>query len=115
MTVARCPRPDLVRPARPWLPVARGLAPLGLLARPLAAQVTTTPPPAPAVTAPSAAAQSAPAQSTLPAQLTDAEFWRMVTEFSEPSGYFQSDNLVGNELTLQEVIPELKRTTSPNG
>jgi hypothetical protein len=52
---------------------------------------------------------------SIPAQISDADFWRMVTEFSEPGGYFRSDNLVGNELTLQEVIPDLKKATSPNG
>jgi len=65
--------------------------------------------PARAITPPTAAPQS------LPAQLSDADFWRMVTEFSEPGGYFRSDNLVGNELTLQEVIPDLTRATSPHG
>ena len=39
----------------------------------------------------------------------------MISDFSEPGGYFRSDNLVGNELTLQEVIPDLKKATSPNG
>ena len=76
----------------------------------LGAQATTAQPPAakPAPAPPAAA-------STIPAQLSDAEFWRMISEFSEPGGYFRSDNLVGNELTLQEVIPNLIRETSPNG
>lgn len=46
----------------------------------------------------------------LPARLTDGEFWKMVTDFSEPGGYFRSDNLVSNELTFQHVIPELIKT-----
>jgi len=29
---------------------------------------------------------------TLPTQLTDAAFWKMITEFSEPDGYFQLEN-----------------------
>lgn len=67
-----------------------------------------------AVPAGAVAPSSAPAQA-LPARISDAEFWRMITEFSEPGGYFRSDNLVGNELTLQEVIPELMKATAPHG
>ncbi len=43
----------------------------------------------------------------VPARLSDADFWRMVTEFSEGDGYFPSDNLVSNELTFQWVIPRV--------
>jgi len=28
----------------------------------------------------------------LPAQLSDEAFWNMINEFSEPNGYFRSDN-----------------------
>jgi hypothetical protein len=55
------------------------------------------------------------AAQDIPAKLADSTFWRMVTEFSEPDGYFRSENLVGNEMSLQYVIPELKRTTKPGG
>jgi hypothetical protein len=64
------------------------------------------------------AATLAPAQnqsSTVPNRLTDAEFWRFVTDFSEPGGYFRSDNFVSNETSFQYVIPELVRTTSAGG
>jgi hypothetical protein len=44
-----------------------------------------------------------------PAALSDREFWSIVEEFSEPDGYFQSENLVGNERPLQQVIPALER------
>jgi len=37
-------------------------------------------------------ANAGPAADTLPAQLTDAEFWRIATEFSEPSGDYPYDN-----------------------
>ena len=40
-------------------------------------------------------------------RLDDAAFWRMFTEFSEPSGFFQSDNLVSNETTFPAVLPGL--------
>jgi hypothetical protein len=43
----------------------------------------------------------------LPARLTDDAYWRLVDDFSEPSGYFQSDNLVSNERRFQEVAPAL--------
>jgi len=52
---------------------------------------------------------------TLPSQLADREFWALVTESSEPDGFFRSDNLVSNERTYQEVVPELKRRILPNG
>ena len=47
----------------------------------------------------------------LPDSLSDAEFWNMVTELSEPDGEFRSDNLLSNELFFQTVIPELLRTS----
>jgi hypothetical protein len=52
---------------------------------------------------------------TLPAELGDREFWSLVTESSEPDGFFRSDNLVSNERTYQEVIPELKKRVLANG
>jgi hypothetical protein len=58
------------------------------------------------------AQRAAPAQS-LPARLSDQEFWRLVTESSEPDGYFRSDNLLSNELGFQYVIPELARRALP--
>ena len=54
------------------------------------------------------------AAARLPAQLSDREFWTLVTDLSEPGGSFRSDNLLSNELRLQYVIPELLRTT-PRG
>lgn len=47
--------------------------------------------------------------SRLPSRLTDKEFWRLVVEFSEPGGYFQSDNLVSNERPFQNVVPALRQ------
>ena len=52
---------------------------------------------------------------SLPARLTDQQFWKFVTEASEADGFFQSDNLVSNELTLQQIIPELLKERSPGG
>lgn len=51
----------------------------------------------------------------IPTQISDAEFWRMITDFSEPGGVFRSDNFVSNETTLQVVIPELQKNISAGG
>jgi hypothetical protein len=51
----------------------------------------------------------------VPAALSDAEFWRLIGDLSEPEGFFDSDNLVSNEDTFQRVIPELARTVTKGG
>jgi hypothetical protein len=53
---------------------------------------------------------SAPRASTesLPARLSDAEYWQLIEDFSEPNGFFQSDNLVSNEKAYQLAVPALK-------
>lgn len=50
------------------------------------------------------------AAETLPLQLTDQEFWKLSSEFSEQDGFFRSDNLLSNEIWLQRVIPDLTNT-----
>jgi hypothetical protein len=52
---------------------------------------------------------------SLPSHLSDQEFWRMVSEFSEDGGFFQFDNFMSNEDALQWVIPDLQRQTKPGG
>jgi hypothetical protein len=52
------------------------------------------------------ASRQAPVAS-LPERLSNQEFWRLSQDLSEPDGYFQSDNLVSNEIWFQVVIPEL--------
>ena len=49
----------------------------------------------------------------LPVRLSGAEFFKLITELSEPDGHFRSDNLVSNELNAQRVIPELTRLARP--
>ncbi len=49
------------------------------------------------------------APRSLPDRLSDQEFWRLSSEFSEANGYFQSDNLVSNERSFQYVVPVLQR------
>ena len=55
------------------------------------------------------------AADNLPKQLSDRAFWKLVTDFSEPDGFFRSDNFISNETTFQEVIPELAKRVSANG
>lgn len=53
--------------------------------------------------------------SAIPARLSDAEYWRLSSELSEPPGFFRSENLVSNEHTFQFVIPDLAKTVKPGG
>lgn len=46
---------------------------------------------------------------SLPSRLSDREYWRIVSDFSESNGFFRSDNLLSNEQYLQYVIPDLTR------
>jgi hypothetical protein len=49
----------------------------------------------------------------VPARLTDAEFWKLSTDMSEPNGSFRSDNLLSNEMGFQTIIPDLKKLVKP--
>jgi hypothetical protein len=51
----------------------------------------------------------------VPEQLSDQQFWQLVDEFSEPNGYFRSDNLLSNENAYQHVIPTLQMTLPADG
>lgn len=55
------------------------------------------------------------APRVLPTRLSDQEFWGIVTDASEPDGYFRSDNLTSNELWYQRVIPDLLARTRAGG
>ncbi len=48
-----------------------------------------------------------------PTRLTDAEFWKLTEDISEPNGQFQSDNLLSNEMGFQTIIPDLKKLVKP--
>jgi hypothetical protein len=52
---------------------------------------------------------------TLPQRLTDAEFWKMSEEFSEPNGYFRSDNLLSNEIYYPYIMNDLLKRTAQGG
>jgi hypothetical protein len=53
------------------------------------------------------------AVTALPSQLSDQQFWRLITQFSEQGGSFHSENFVSNEGRFQYVLPELERRTKP--
>jgi hypothetical protein len=55
------------------------------------------------------------AQDTLPSELSNLEFRTMIEDFSEPNGYFRSDNLLSNEADLQRIIPTLKQIVGTGG
>ena len=58
-------------------------------------------------------AQPPAVAGSLPEQLTDTAFWTLSQELSEPNGFFQSDNLLSNEIWMQYVIPELLTRAQP--
>jgi hypothetical protein len=45
-------------------------------------------------------------------RIDDVAFWRLSSEFSEPNGYFQSDNLLSNERGFPVVLPDIARRAS---
>ena len=52
---------------------------------------------------------------SLPSSLSDEAFWRLVSDFSEPNGFFRSDNFLSNEVEYQWVIPTLTSTVGAGG
>jgi hypothetical protein len=56
-----------------------------------------------------------PALAQIPARLTDQEFWKLASEFSEPDGTYHSENLVSNEIRFQQIVPELISKVKPGG
>ena len=57
---------------------------------------------------------------TLPASLTDREFWSLVQQLSEPDGHFVSrsgspDNLLSNEIQVSTVAAALAKQLPPGG
>jgi hypothetical protein len=55
------------------------------------------------------------AADTLPTQLADDAFWKLIDDVSEPGGVFQSENFLSNETGFQAVIPRLVQMTAPDG
>jgi hypothetical protein len=56
------------------------------------------------------------AADTIPAQITDSEFWKMIGDFSERDGDFSVMSIItSNEVDYQTVIPNLTKTVKPGG
>lgn len=55
-----------------------------------------------------------PAQ-VAPAGVSRAEFKQHIEEWSEPEGYFDTDNFISNETSYLHVIPELQKQVRPGG
>jgi len=60
-------------------------------------------------------APSFQAADTLPAAISDKEFWGMITNFSERGGSFDFEMFMSNEVTFQEILPNLLKTVAPGG
>ena len=65
-------------------------------------------------------APAARLSDTLPASLTDREFWSLTEQMSEPNGYFRSnsgspDNLLSNESNVSWVAASLATRVKPSG
>jgi hypothetical protein len=55
------------------------------------------------------------AVETLPAQLSDSEYWKLIEDSSEDGGTFLSENFLSNERGFQYVIPPLLQKIQPGG
>jgi hypothetical protein len=54
----------------------------------------------------------------VPDRLTDQQFWKLVSDSSEPGGYFRNSditNLTSNEMLYQRVLTDLLNRTKPGG
>ena len=69
----------------------------------------------PAVLAQQSAVAPAPA-STLPAKLSDADFWKLASDISEPGGYFRiTDNYTSNENEVGRMFTMLRERKVTGG
>ena len=55
------------------------------------------------------------AADTLPAAISDETFWKMISDFSEPGGTFDFEMYMSNEVTFQEILPDLFKAALPRG
>ena len=56
------------------------------------------------------------AADTLPSQLTDAAYWKMIADFSEPdTPSFFDEWLTGNESGYQHPLPQVTKSVAPGG
>ena len=64
----------------------------------------------------SLAAPAGPAAARFPDKLSDADFWKIVTDFSEPGGYFRiTDNFTSNEREVGAVFTMLRAANVQGG
>ena len=55
------------------------------------------------------------AADTLPAELSDAVYWKMISDFSEPDGPFMYQVVTSNETAYQMILPELTKAVTSGG
>ena len=55
------------------------------------------------------------AAESIPPEIRDDAFWKLVTTLSEPDGQFRYENFLSNEIQYQHVIPNLRAKTTPGG
>lgn len=55
------------------------------------------------------------APDTLPSQLSDAAFWKMITDFSEPEGPYPFRVVTSNEVSYQQILPQLTKSIPSGG
>jgi hypothetical protein len=59
---------------------------------------------------------TAAAQSTLPAKIADAEYWKTINDLAEPGGYFRiPDNFTSNEIEVGWIFTRLQDTKVNGG
>jgi hypothetical protein len=52
---------------------------------------------------------------TLPSQIPDEEYWKLIASYSEPTGQFPSENFTSNENGFQMILPALQKAVKPGG
>jgi hypothetical protein len=52
---------------------------------------------------------------TLPSQLSDAAYWKLITDLSEPDGNYPHSVFTGNEPGYQYMLPQLTKAVAPGG
>ncbi len=56
-----------------------------------------------------------PPRAATGVQVSIEQFGRYIDEWSEPEGYFDSDNFISNETSYLHVIPDLRQRVKPGG
>jgi hypothetical protein len=52
---------------------------------------------------------------TLPSQIADDVYWKLIDSSSEPTGEFPSENFTSNENGFQKILPDLLNTANQGG